>query len=267
MAKDFEVLKSGIFDSRITMNHADGFITPVRRVEYYEIEFFLEDGGTTYINETRYSIKRGYVLLAKPGQLRHSKLNFKTSYVHLNVYDEELISFLNSFPDFFEIAYENSYYSLILKIKDTYETATSESVLYLKSKVYELLYMLSLDKNRSGKLPPDFDTTPILNSIQFIKENFNKPITLENISASANLSPVYFHRLFKTFSGKTPLEYLNDIRIKNAKKLLLTTNKTVEEIAFSCGFNSQSYFNIFFKKQLGITPMQFKKTAVDDYEI
>ena len=66
--------------------------------------------------------------------------------------------------------------------------------------------------------------------------------------------------LIKEKTGKTPVEYLNGYRIEKASQLLLNSDQSVTEIAFSCGFNDLSYFIKTFKSQKGISPAKFRKT-------
>ena len=91
--------------------------------------------------------------------------------------------------------------------------------------------------------------------------------TLEDVAKSVNLSPIYFHKLFSQTTGQTPYEYLLENHLHIAKDLLLCSNKSFTEIAFECGFTSQSYFNYVFKKQVGVTPKQYKKNVYDKYPI
>ena len=68
----------------------------------------------------------------------------------------------------------------------------------------------------------------------------------------------YFCRLFKQYTGKTPIEYLNNYRIEQAAKLLIETNDSITDIAFDCGFENTSYFIRKFKAQKSATPKQYR---------
>ena len=89
------------------------------------------------------------------------------------------------------------------------------------------------------------------------KEN----ISVEEISAACNISPAYLHKIFKNTLSITPGNYLLNIRISAAQNLLVNTHQSLIEIAFNCGFNSQSYFSDCFKKNIGVTPKDFRKNA------
>ena len=71
----------------------------------------------------------------------------------------------------------------------------------------------------------------------------------------------YFCRLFKAVTDKTPMEYLNSYRIEKAAAKLLSTDESVTDIAYSCGFNDLSYFIKVFRDFKGISPKQFRKPS------
>lgn len=98
----------------------------------------------------------------------------------------------------------------------------------------------------------------ILRTIEYLNENFNKEYSLEDVAHVANLSPYHFIRLFKSQTGKTPYDYLLDIKIEKAKELLKKKH-TVTEVCFLCGFNNVSHFTTLFKRKVGAPPSCYKK--------
>lgn len=96
-------------------------------------------------------------------------------------------------------------------------------------------------------------------AVAFIRERWNQPLTLADMAAAAAFSPYYFTRQFKLYKGVSPYEYVLQLRINEAKRLLYTTDDTVDEIAAACGFESSSYFIRQFRRREQITPFQFRK--------
>jgi len=102
------------------------------------------------------------------------------------------------------------------------------------------------------------NSTFVNNSISYMKNNFKNKISLEDIANSVSISPFHFSRLFKKETGYSPYEYIIMIRLNHAKNLLKTSNMLIKEIAFECGFNSESNFVITFKKHTNMNPRQFR---------
>ena len=93
---------------------------------------------------------------------------------------------------------------------------------------------------------------------QYIETHYQRPIPLTEIAAVANLTEAAFCRYIKRMTGLTFTQLLNQFRINEAQKLLLT-NHTVTEAAEATGFESLSYFNKIFRRVTGENPLQFKK--------
>jgi two-component system response regulator YesN len=95
-------------------------------------------------------------------------------------------------------------------------------------------------------------------AINYIDANYNKPITLADVSRASHLSVSRLAHLFKEQMGITIIDYLTSVRIERAKQLLLATDQNCTEICFEVGYNNQSYFTRSFKGFVGITPRQFR---------
>ena len=95
--------------------------------------------------------------------------------------------------------------------------------------------------------------------IEYIKANFQRRMTLEQIAASTYLSKTYLSSLFKKETGYSISEYINIVRIERSKSLLLEENISIIDIANLCGFEDQSYFTKVFKHIVGITPKKYRE--------
>lgn len=123
---------------------------------------------------------------------------------------------------------------------------------------WQELYNLCFSKLASS--PDNPSHTELQASLDYIQQHFNDQLSLRDLAASSGFSEGYFCRSFKDFTGYTPFEYLNRIRIVKSCELLTRTNKKITEIASLCGFNNISYFNRTFSKMMGITPSGYRKT-------
>ena len=93
---------------------------------------------------------------------------------------------------------------------------------------------------------------------QYISEHYSEEVRLDDLAALAGLSTSAFCRFFKQHTGRTVMDYLIDIRIGNAARLLVDTTEAVSEICWQCGFNNLSNFNRIFKAKRGYTPRDFR---------
>ena len=96
---------------------------------------------------------------------------------------------------------------------------------------------------------------------QYINNHFREEISLELLSEKAFMNKFYLVHAFKQYKGISPINYLIQLRIKEAKELLSTTNYSISQISESSGFSSQSYFSQVFKKETGMTPNEYRKTV------
>ncbi len=94
---------------------------------------------------------------------------------------------------------------------------------------------------------------------EYINANYKKPITLEDVSREINVSPQYFSKLFKEETGENFIDYLTGIRITVAKELLSQGHLSIKEICYCIGYNDPNYFSRIFKKNVGVTPTEYKE--------
>lgn len=102
--------------------------------------------------------------------------------------------------------------------------------------------------------------TDIQKAISYIESNYDKPMTLDDIARTAAMSRSYLANTFKLITGISPYEYLLTIRIEKAVEALRNSDQDVMTIALECGFSSTASFNKIFKKNIGITPSELRKT-------
>lgn len=110
-----------------------------------------------------------------------------------------------------------------------------------------------------GKLIHKEDKELMLNITRIIfRQMDNESLTLDYIAGELALSKMQLYRKMKELIGQTPTEYIRSIRLKQAEKLLKTTNKTVQEIMYICGFNNKAHFYREFAKKYHLTPKEYR---------
>ena len=94
---------------------------------------------------------------------------------------------------------------------------------------------------------------------QFIHDHFDQELTLDQIAASAALSPGACCRLFKRHMGCSPFTYVQNLRLQRAARLLETTDEPITQVAARCGYGSPSYFTKSFREKTGLSPSAYRK--------
>lgn len=265
---EMNMVQYGVFDSRIKFPRI--FRTQWRTVECYEIELFTEDqSGVCYIDDATIPLKKGTLICAKPGQKRSSKLHFRCINMHLQVTDPILKEALDQLPNSSVLSEFEELTELIHKILGLDLHSFPEQKFLLHSYVYQFLFQLIAELRTGQCAGGDLCShRQVVRQVErFIREHPEEDLGLQALASMANLSPVYFHRLFRAHTGMTPAAYVLGCRIAAAKAQLKAGDMSISEIATRCGFNSQSYFNFKFKEITGETPLQYRKARLSRLEL
>lgn len=99
---------------------------------------------------------------------------------------------------------------------------------------------------------------------EYIELNYAKDIDLDGVSKYLQISPYYFSKLFKKKTGKNFIEYLTQIRIEHAKVLLSNSSMSMKEICMEVGYSDANYFSRAFKKNVGLSPTEYKEEIYGD---
>lgn len=102
-------------------------------------------------------------------------------------------------------------------------------------------------------------------ALEYIRDHYAMPMKVAQIASVCHMSESHFRRLFEENIGMTPVEYLNQVRVKKACDMIKKTGSSMEEIAVKVGFTTTSTFNRNFKRVTGVSPYQWKKQP-DNYE-
>lgn len=121
-------------------------------------------------------------------------------------------------------------------------------------------YKLITNENNAFNSPNEADTIRLNKVYTYSFANYKKAISLKEIAAISNLSVTSFCRYFKMMTRKSYYDFLIEIRISHACRMLIEDKLPTEVICFECGFNNVSNFYRHFKKHKGLTPLEYKRT-------
>lgn len=141
------------------------------------------------------------------------------------------------------------------------ETDGFYAVLHLLGILYELskCEYRQLSSSAYAKINNHSDFERILKIQDHIQKNYEKQISLTELSELANMAPSAFSRFFKLHTGKNVTDFIIDYRLGVAARFLVDTPKQIAEICYDCGFNNLSNFNRIFLKKKGCSPKEFRK--------
>lgn len=233
----------------------NGNLSRTREVTEYEIVLFMYDGGYSVVNNKKFPITKGAVRFLKPGDVLYS-YRFKDVYViHFSSNSNEIVNNLNTFDysqDYFDMV------NLFVKISEAFVVEDSLKMLYY---LFKILYTLN-----KGQEQVNYVDSTALSIKRYIDDNFRSKLTLSDMSEMFFIHPVYLQKKFKKAFGITPSEYIKKLRIQEAKKLLLTSNVSVEIIAEQLGFCNTSYFIKTFYAECNETPAKFRTNSIDSFQ-
>lgn len=178
------------------------------------------------------------------------------------------ISGANSFDLFEEIEKGNSNLvkcrdihhvkKLIFRIYDSISGVNPPSELNMSLDIYKLFAELLNPQSIKSKSEGNYEDN--IQEIQnYIAENLNEKLTVQNLADRTLMSISHFSRVFKQQTGFSPYEYVLLTRLNKAKYLLKKTEMSVAEVAYETGFNSESNFICFFTENEGVSPGKFRR--------
>lgn len=155
----------------------------------------------------------------------------------------------------------------IMKVYPLLDSLTSEKKgFYAVIKFLSLLYELSLFKNMQvlasssfARIEDNSDSRRVAKINDYINTHYQQEIRLKELADLAGMTPTALSRFFKIRSGKTISDYIIDIRLGYAARMLADTTHSVSEICYECGFNNLSNFNRIFKKKKDCSPKEFRE--------
>lgn len=156
----------------------------------------------------------------------------------------------------------------IMKVYGLLDTLSSvKDGFYAVQQFLTILYELSRCENARtlasssyANVTVEDDSRRILKVKNFISKNYMDELRLPELASLAGMSSSAFSRFFKLHTGRNISEYIIDLRLGYAARMLVDTAKSISEIGFDCGFNNLSNFNRIFKKKKGCSPSEFRES-------
>lgn len=269
MSKDFDIKKIRRSNT-ISESNCEPHVHP-----FHEI-FCLSSGEcTSFIDHNIYKFGKGDLVIV-PGGCLH-----KTVYTGKGIHERIVISFRQEITDWIKEQIGAEYLkncmvpgvinipekrrnyvdSLLDKLMFENDTPDILSTAFIKAGLVELLLFIIRCKEYEDNVIKeiDVDNRKIQEVATYIFEHYTENILLEDVADKFDMNKSFLSKRFKTATGFGFKEYIINLRIQNACRLLLETNKSITDIAFECGFNDSNYFGDSFRKIKGISPRKYRK--------
>ncbi len=219
----------------------------------YNIGILKSGTALLGLNGAKHQIKPGTIYFLNP-RVIHSlqNLELQISYTVISIPEEVLLNLIKNQKPFSANPLSEDLQKSQTLLKQIQKILTPDT---LPIEQQEILIDI-LDSFQFLPYQNFFKKEQFEKTILYLKEHFKEPITLNELCQLSFISPYHFIREFKRYTGLSPTEYLIQLRIKAAQKLLLqTTNLAI--VAQQLGFYDQSHFSKYFKKHLGISPRKY----------
>lgn len=244
-----------------------------------EIVYVFEGSIRMGINSETRILKAGDMAICSSGDIHYYDSKDSSSKIMMVIFNPSLIGFPGGWPlnvrltsPFIEkrittreeeVCINNRLSLILQELMNEY----NQKLEYHEQVIIGLLHEWSgliLRHVPSDKINPQKDKRRITNMkimqgvLEYLDVNYMHPITLADAARQANMSLFYFSRFFKSLSGMSYIAYLSNIRVNQAEQLLLTTDKTILDIALECGFTNIRTFNRVFKQIKQRTPSELR---------
>lgn len=257
-------------------------VYPISYQWHYEDEFILmlEGEADYYIHGVPVTLRGGECAFCE-GRLLHSMslennravrfaaLVFRRDYLFgandiCSEYFPESTAIFRHFRP--EIPEENDVIRLMDKIRIIFAERKGGFELEVKSlllNVFSAIYRNKLYSRSETKTAYFRFEKEILATLEYIHSEFASEIKVKRLADTAGYSTPYFERIFRAYTGVSPMEYIIELRLRRARELLTSSHMSVTEISEACGFANVSYFIRRFKEVNGITPDKFRRITPD----
>lgn len=227
---------------------------PLHFHDFFEFEHILSGSGTTYINSIPYPLKKGSTIFVTPLDFQSITVNEPITLITVNFasdwIDKMLAPFCESATVRNDIPY--NYFELLFH---EYTNGFNENFT-----IKNLLNCIVAKTTSHKPALSQEKSINISNMIShYIRMHYNEKINLEVLSKEFGYTPNYLSHLFHKTLNKTIKEYILNVRLSSSVKMLMSTDASVTDICFNCGFESLITFLRVFKAKYNMTPKEYRK--------
>lgn len=240
--------------------------------EFYEL-YFLLDGKRDFFIKNKMFVVEENTLIVVPPYCLHKTEGGAYRRINVNVSPSLLTESQNAFLKRLSTKtalklgnkYSETIKTLLIQGAEQQRKSSVDKTDNLLSIIKTVLLLLSTQDtvsvaSVSTAYKPNDVSPEVLKILYYINNNLDKRVTLNELCEEFFLSKVTLCKKFKDVMHCSIMDYVNGLRLNKAKSLLRETNKSIEEIACECGYSSANYFGLVFKRDMKISPLNYRKT-------
>lgn len=269
------LISSYLFNS--DMDQPRGKKFDLRVIEHYEFEFILESRGGMMVNDKEYDLFPNDIVFRRPGQTTQGMPPYNCYAIIFDIASEThtpslidkskvITSYVNpildDIPLIFNTNFREKYVPLFNFIMKEHINPSLTSDIVFKINILQIINILYYELTNSleiGSMPMTGHYKYIRRALEYIKLNWNRGITLDELSNNSGLSKNHFLKIFTKALNITPNDYITKLRLEKAKQMLAMTTQPINAISINCGYDNIPYFSYIFKRKIGMTPNEFRK--------
>ncbi len=219
---------------------------------WYEIIYFATDGGKVFINGQSYQVSTGSYCIIPPYAEHNEELEEYSEICFIGFEFNNPSYILKEGNYYLNTNVKNSYFN------DIFEEFKKQQIEFETLAEYLLrLFLVNLLRNGNAN---NFRCKNLNYIKEYIEQYVDQKINIAQLASFSGYSYDYFRHIFRQKFGLSPQEYMINVRLENAKRLLKTSNLSCTEIAYNCGFSNSAQMTSMFKKKYGKTPKAFRIT-------
>ena len=232
----------------------------------YELYYLVKGSREYFIEDRFFTVEEGDLVII-PKEVFHRTegdgglrflVHFSESFLGKYFTDATLQPLVTSLPFVFrgDRHQQAQLLHCLIRMEAVFEKSTSNREAVFAGYLHQLLFAVVNEENTY--IPSDHADVRITGIVQYINENYNTVSDIDEIAQRFYISKYHLCRLFKKKLGIPLVAYLNTVKIHHACSMIREGDDKLTEVAMQCGFNSSSYFCKVFKKELGVSPAEYR---------
>lgn len=224
------------------------------QIQYHRLYYLTSGEATLHLYDETIRLLPGYIYFIPAFSIKQSEIenNMDKYYIHFQA-TSPIFELYRYFSNNLYVKGNELTESLFDCITKNYLYNTEASYMKVQGSMNLLLapFFEEIDTNRTKLVK-------FKKVLEFIDENYRKKIQLSELASIMNISTMYFSNYFKSVFHISPKQYILNKRMNEAQRLLIESEMSIKEIAFTVGFENESYFSEYFTKRVGVSALKFR---------